>query len=423
MISFNSKILGLNVLLTLALTSFWANDASAKCNKISPPFKDYLLYVNFGSSLYIDPATPVGTVLAQQTISGDALNSPNGGWVGLCDDAASKIGYWWLEQHNSESRNHQPVSGVTALTADGDMYVMRDNGSGNPYGGGGSGSIGYTVELLSNGNYLPFSEVGGSPPINVPPLTGGALSGIPCASAKSGASGYPPFTGNCKTGQYVFNWRQLGSFSMRVTLYRLKGTVPAAGITMSGNDGDRSFSLMSLMDNSSTPPSINKNMFNLTRIALSSPVVLRTAPCNNFSYPTVNLNKVNVGAFKTVGQPASGIADVPVNVSAKCSSNTAVKWAIMGTSDSYNPDGSQGILALDTVDNMASGVGVQLTKTTGELLPITPANSVNYQWIDTNLKTNASGALLIQFMARYVRVGDVSPGIANSHAYLIVSPK
>lgn len=422
MMSLNLKAAKLNVFLITALVSLWANTASAKCSKIDPPFKDYLIYSNLGSSLYIDSSTPVGGIIAQDVINGDLLSSVNNGWVGLCDNN-SVISYWWLEQHNSESSSRRPINGITAPTADGYMYVMKDNGKGNPYGGNGSGSIGYTVELLSNGSSLPFSEVGGSPPINVPPLTKGSIAGIPCDVAKSGSSGYPAFTGNCKAPQTVFNWRQLGSFSIRVTLYRLGGNIPVSGLTLLGNDGDRSFSLMSLMDNTSTPPSTNKNMFNLTRIALSNPIELHTSPCQAFTYPTVRLNTVSKNAFATVGKPGTGIANTPVNVSARCNANTAIKWAIMGKSDKYNSNGSKGILALDTTKNMAGGVGIQLVDKSGRNLPITPVNSVNYQWIDTNLSTNSSGQLLIQFMARYVRVGEVTPGVANSHAYLVISPK
>lgn len=426
MMLFNTKNLRLKLIFIAGITSLWVNSASANCNKISSPFQDYLIYFNFGSSLYIDPATPVGTIIAQQIISGDQLNTPNNGWVGICNNnnANNQIGYWWLEQHNSASPSRQPVAGVTAPTADGHMYIMNDNGRNNPYGGSGSGSVGYTVELLTNGSALPFSEVGGSPPINIPPLaTGGPISGIPCDDARSGNSPYPAFTGNCNSNQFIFNWAQLGSFQMKVTLYRLAGTVPVSGLIMSGNGGDRSFSLMSLMDTASTPPSFNKNMFNLTRLALSSPVALQTSPCQAFTYPTVNLNKVNRSAFTTLGQPANGVTDTPVNVSAQCSANTAIKWAVMGTSDSYDPDGNQGILALDASESTASGVGVQLTDTSGNPLPITPVNSVNYRWIDTNLTSNSSGILLIPFLARYVRVGDVEPGIADSHAYLVISPK
>lgn len=428
MIFKNLGMSNLRFFLALLVICFWTNNALASCNKIGSAFTDFLFYVDFGSSLYIDPATPEGTVIAQQIIDpGAVLYAQNGGWVGLCNNSTNnQIGYWWLEQHNSATKNsNRPAEGVTAPTPDGHMYVLKDNGKNNPYGGSGSGSVGYTVELLSAGQTLPFSEIGGSPPINIAPLaTGSPISGIPCAEAKdvNNSYGYPPYTGSCSSSETVFNWRQLGSFSIKVTLYRLKGIV-SENMVSSGNDGDRSISLMSLMDTSSTLPSYNKNMFNLTRLALANPIAINTAPCTAFNSPTVNLNKVNKSAFTEVGQPGRNISNTPVNISAQCSANTAVKWAIMGTSDSSDSSGAKGILALDTMNNMAKGVGIQLVDNLLNPLPITPENSVNYKWIDTNLVTNSSGILSVDFLARYVQTGVVEAGIANSHAYLIIAPK
>jgi len=415
--SFNSKKIGL--VLTLLLASLCASTASARCNKVN--FDNYRVPFNFGSSLFIDPATPVGTIVAQQSISSDVLYGPFGGWIGVCDSGSS-INYWWLEQHYSASANDNPAVGVTSQAPGGEMYVIQDNGSGNPYDNGrrGSGSLGYTVEILTDGAAYPFrlnKLLIPSPSVNLPALSK-PVTGISCAAAKSQG-----FTGRCGDNQTVVNWRDLGPFTLQVTLYRLAGIIPANGLTT--NQRDNAISRFSVMDNTSTPPRTNTNMFPLVYITLSGNINLQTAPCEAFSYPNVNLGSIKLSAFSNVGmgQPPRNIPAAPVNVSARCSANTAVKWAVMGTHDSYDSDGSRGILALDTSANSASGVGVQLTSTEGTPLPITPANSTNYKWIDNNLTANSNGVLLIQFLARYVTVGKVVPGIANSHAYIVVAPK
>lgn len=406
----------------ILLSLLCINNAWSACNKIDSAFWDYPLRVNFGASLYIDPATPVGTILAQQSVSSAELFAANNGWLAICDNANDEVKYWWLEQHYAQSSGGYPVNGVTAPTQDGHIYVIRDNGRNNPYGGSGSGSVGYTVELLSDGNSYPFSWLRTAPNKNLPPISPSPIRGIRCADAQSGASGYPPFTGQCRDNQYIVNWRQLGSFTLKVSLYRLAGTIPASGLMMTNNN-DGALVLFSLMDNSSTPPSWNTRLFNLVRLGLANDVKIQTAPCQAFNTVTVNLGRVNSSDFRALGQPADGVADKLVNVTARCSQNTAMRWAVMGTTSNYNPDGTQGILALDNVANSAEGVGVQLTDTSGNPLPITPATGVDYRWIDTNLVSDASGILSMEFLARYVQVGTIKPGMADSHAHLVIAPK
>lgn len=218
--------LSLVALLTLAAT-LWAGPAEATCRRIDPPWHDYPMLFDFGSEIVLEANTPVGSPIATATLSSGQLYGVNGGWVAKCDEATDAIKYWWLEQHYSQSSWGHPVSGVDVDSVDGNVYVMQDSGSGNPYGGSGSGSVGYTTELLVGGNVLPFTWLNTSPNKNLAAI-GQEIRGIPCSDAINGtgaAEGYPPVEpSSCPIGKYMINWRQLPSFQLKVTLYRLGGS-------------------------------------------------------------------------------------------------------------------------------------------------------------------------------------------------------
>jgi len=415
------------VLLALCLVS---STASSNCNRINNPWNNYPLLADFGAEIVIDASTPVGTPIATATLAGSQLYAPNGGWVATCSRTSDTIAYWWLEQHWSRSRGQGPIGTVSAPTSDGNMYVMQDSGRGNPYEGGsnGSGSVGYTVELMTDGQALPFAWVSANPRKNLPPIAS-PIHGIPCTDALQGtgqASGYPKLVGvNCPTNDYAINWRQFPPFSLKVTLYKLAGNPDISGVQLQNNGGN-GFSLFSLMNNQATPPGYNTELFNLVRLRLAQNTRVRLNPCQSFADVLVNLGEVRENYFKTVGQPPSGVADTAVNITANCVANNDIKWAVTGTIDAFDPSGNQGILALDADPQQAGGVGIQLVRSDGTTpLPITPEGSAvgAYRWIDTGLRSNTSGILAFDFLARYVRTGDVSPGIANGHATVVLSPK
>ena len=50
--------------------------------------------------------------------------------------------------------------------------------------------------------------------------------------------------------------------------------------------------------------------------------------------------------------------------------------------------------------------------------------SAQYKWVGSGLSSDAGGNLLLNFQARYLRVGTpVMPGTANAHATLVIAPK
>ena len=122
-------------------------------------------------------------------------------------------------------------------------------------------------------------------------------------------------------------------------------------------------------------------------------------------------------------RPASGNTTKPVQINAKCSNNTAVNWAVVGQADGYDSTGAQGVLKLDTTSNQAKGIAVQLLQSNDTPLPLTPQGSAQYKWVGSGSTADASGNLQLNFKARYLRTGTVSPGIANSHATLVIAPK
>ncbi|MEJ8856037.1 fimbrial protein [Variovorax robiniae] len=401
-----------------------ASSAHAGCSKYSP-FNDFPLLFDFGSQIVIDQNTPVGSPIAQVTISGDVLRAQNGGYFGYCDNASNRISYWWLEQHWSRSANNGPVAGVTSPTPGGGMYVMQDSGSGNPYGDGtGSGTVGYTTELISAGAPdQSFTWTTSGTRKNIPPMPT-PIVGIPCADAKAStgaAAGYPAYT-SCSNGQYLFNWRQLPQFSIRATLYKLAGNPPAAGVQLQNNGGN-GFSLFSVMNNESTPPANNTQLFNLVRLQLTQNTRITMTPCGSFGQVDVNMGKVPAGSFPTVGQPAKGDSTRPVQITAQCAKNTAVNWAVVGQADGYDSTGAQGVLKLDSTANPAKGIAVQLLQSNDAPLPLTQPGAVQYKWVGSGSTADASGNLQLNFKARYLRTGTVTPGVANSHATLVIAPK
>ncbi|WP_432723664.1 fimbrial protein [Jeongeupia wiesaeckerbachi] len=403
-----------------------AAPALAGCGKLSP-YDNYPLSFNFGGSIVVDQNTPLGTPIAQATVSGAQLWGVNGGWFGKCDNASNTVRYWWLEQHWSRSANQGPIAGVVAPTKDGKMYVMQDSGSGNPYGdGSGSGSVGYTVELLSAGQTdEPFAWVSTEPRKNLPPLPAD-VPGIPCADAKAGtgaAAGYPLFTGSCGSNERLFNWRQLPQFSFRASLYRLAGTLPANGVQLQNNSG-AGFSLFSVMNNESTPPANNTQLFNLVRFQLQQNTLVRTSPCGNFGQVNVDMGRVSASSFTAIGQPARGEADKNVAVAARCAANTSIQWAVVAQPDAYDATGGLGVIGLDASATPASGVAVQLLQLGGAPLPLTLPGSNQYNWVGNGATADAGGNVQLNFRARYIQVrSPVMPGTANAHATLVIAPK
>lgn len=422
---FAIRLLGLLLSIAALLP---ATSVEANCQRINPPWNDKPLTVDFGAEIVLDENVAVGTPIATAVIPGSQLYAIKGGWVATCNNQDDAIKYWWLEQHYSQSSGSHPVPGISVDSADGRVYIMQDSGSRNPYGGGGSGSVGYTTELLVNGSAHAFSWVSASPNKNLPPI-GEEIHGIPCSDALLGtgaAEGFPPLVNvNCPIGNYAVNWRQLPPFQIKVTLYRMGGSPGTSGVRLQNNN-NAGFSLFSLMNRRSTPPSNNGELFNLVRLQLAQSTRVRINPCHGINNVSVSLGEVGSHRFTTLGQPASGVADTPVHITAWCHSDGDIKWAVLGKAAAYDPGGNQGILALDTEEDSASGVGIQLIHTGSRApLPITPEGSAfdAYRWIDTNLHAQGNKILMLDFLARYVKTGDVTPGSANGHATLVLSPK
>lgn len=180
------------------------------------------------------------------------------------------------------------------------------------------------------------------------------------------------------------------------------------------------------MNRRATPPSYNTDLFNLVRLRLAQPTRIKVNPCQGFGNVSVSLGQVRSNRFTDLGQPPTNGTNTPVNINAWCKSDGDIKWALLGTSSDYDASGDQGILALDSGTDSAEGVGIQVLRSDNQTpLPITPEGSAieGYRWIDTNLHAKGEQMLALDFLARYVKTGTVSPGTANGHATLVLSPK
>lgn len=399
----------------------------AHCFEIIPPWNNQPLPIDFGSEIVLDSDTAIGSPIAVGILPASQLYAINGGWVARCYYATDTVKYWLLWQHYSATTGYWPVPGITSDAADGAMYVMTDDGIGNPYGGGGSGSVGYTTELMVEGKALPFKWANTNPTFNLFPFDE-PVYGIPCADAKAGtgrAEGYPPITTDCPDTWFAVNWRQMPPFHVKVTLYKLAGDPGAEGVTLR-HAAWEGYSLLSLMNDLSTPPNHNADLFSLSGLTFAQPLKVRMNPCHGFGNVSVSLGEVESYRFTTQGQPATGVANTPVHITAWCHSSGDIEWAVLGKIDDYDASGDAGILDLDDETDSAEGVGIQLLHS-GTLapLPITAEDSdySAYRWIDTNLHAIGNEVLMLDFLARYVKTGDVTPGSANGHATLVLAPK
>ncbi|MBN8413298.1 fimbrial protein [Halomonas denitrificans] len=417
---------GLCLLLALS-SALFSPGASAHCFEIIPPWDNRPLPIDFGSEIVVDSTTAIGTPIGVGILPASQLYAINGGWVARCLYAPDTVKYWLLWQHYSATTGYWPIPGITSDAADEGMYVMTDSGTGNPYGGGGSGSVGYTTELMVEGKALPFKWTNTNPAFNLFPFDE-PVHGIPCTDAKAGtglAAGYPPMTSVCPDAEFAVNWRQMPPFYVKVTLYKLAGDPGVNGVTLT-HAAWEGYSLLSLMNDLSTPPAHNADLFSLTGLTFAQPLKVRMNPCHGFSNVTVSLGKVGTNRFTELGQPPQNVPDTPVHVSAWCHTDSDIEWAVLGDIHEYDPSGDAGILALDSGAQNAKGVGIQLLHS-GSLapLPITPEGSAYsaYRWIDTNLKAVSGEVLMLDFLARYVKTGDVEPGTANGHATVVLAPK
>ncbi|MED5296037.1 MAG: fimbrial protein [Pseudomonadota bacterium] len=414
------------LLLLLGLLAL-SSRAHAHCFEIIPPWDNQPLPVDFGSEIVLDSDTAVGTPIAVGILPASQLYAINGGWVARCYYATDTVKYWLLWQHYSATNGYWPVPGVTSDAADEAMYVMTDDGVGNPYGGGGSGSVGYTTELMVEGKALPFKWANTNPAFNLFPFDE-PVHGIPCTDAKAGtglAEGYPPITTDCPDAWFAVNWRQMPSFYVKVTLYKMAGDPGVDGVTLR-HAAWEGYSLLSLMNDLSTPPNHNADLFSLSGLTFAQPLKVRMNPCQGVGNVSVSLGQIGSHRFNELGQPPQGVPDTPVNVSAWCHSDGDIKWAVLGNIHDYDPSGDAGILALDGEADSAKGVGIQLLHShRPDPLPITPEGSdySAYRWIDTDLKAIDGEVLMLDFLARYVKTGDIEPGVANGHATLVLAPK
>tara|TARA_R100000750_G_C2346855_1_gene96850 strand:+ start:4260 stop:5543 length:1284 start_codon:yes stop_codon:yes gene_type:complete len=408
----------------LILTPFLSMKAEAACQRVSP-FFDYPVLVNFGQEIVVDRDAPAGTVIAESIVSSSQLYNANGGWFGRCHDF-NVIRYFWLEMHYSRTSGYYGTRAVPSQTSDTLMYVMNDSGTGNPYGSGGSGSVGYTVELITDyGAQVPFRWVNNYPNKRFEKMPNDIV-GATCTEAKNAtgaAAGMPAYTGTCFNNEHVYNWRMLPDFSFRVKLYRLAGNLNG-GVKLRNNGGSNGFALFSLMNNESTPPAHNLGLFNLTILRLQQETKVVENPCGAIPTTVVDLGQAFVGNFSSVGQPAAGKPDTPVNINMSCNPGVQVKWALIGNADSFDSTGQQGVLALDASADSASGVGVQLLdSSTAAPIPLTLEGSIDYNWI-SELQTDGSGLLMIDFLARIIKTdNEVKAGKIKAHATLLVAPK